>query len=573
MSQHYGLQENSLKNLISTQKPLGYGKYKVKLKQPKQKEDIEDISITTFQMNPLPQKEESSMPEFLLTNKNWTLKDKLLFCKNNIPTLKLSKTLDQDLISTVEDSRPFWNPSLKPTYNKLWLPIETDCVDLDSIFLKNSLYTKGLPSLSYQIKISKNLFMNSQRTSYQSLRFSQPDIIVPENIQYCQKLRIYPNKKQLEIFNKFLGASRFFYNISVARIEQELHKNNYSIFNKGILRNLVMKIDKNISSDDPMIWQKEIPFQTKNEAINEAIIAYKAAFTNLRNKNINHFKVGFRSKKMMTNQSFKVCPDTFNFKDVSIFPTRLKEHKNIRMRKKTFAKLQKLGEVNQYFSVLKTKPDKWYICIPRIKEQPIYNNPVYKSVFLDPGVRTFQTFYSPDGICGKIENGTIQKQLAKLAKKHDLLQSIKDKCDVSKTKSHLKNRCASLRHKIKSKIDNLHWQTCSLLCKTFQNIFIPNFEVSKMVKDSPLGSNITRKMLTLSHGKFIERLKWYGSTKNRNIYLVNEHYTTKTCGICGTINPNVGSNETFNCSCCHHTIDRDLGAARNICLRFVTKFI
>ena len=194
-------------------------------------------------------------------------------------------------------------------------------------------------------------------------------------------------------------------------------------------------------------------------------------------------------------------------------------------------------------------------------------------MFLDPGVRTFQTFYSSDGICGKISNGQLQENLQALAKKHDLLWSILNTPGKvnSKTKSRIKIKCAQIRHKMRCIIDDLHWQTCAFLCKHFQNIFLPEFKVSDMVEGSPLGSKITRKMLQLSHGKFRERLIYYAKTKHRNLYITTEEYTTKTCGACGHIQ-DMGGQKIYKCKNCDVEIDRDYNGARNICLKVVTKY-
>jgi putative transposase len=48
---------------------------------------------------------------------------------------------------------------------------------------------------------------------------------------------------------------------------------------------------------------------------------------------------------------------------------------------------------------------------------------------------------------------------------------------------------------------------------------------------------------------------------------VNESYTSKTCGKCGEINNKLGSQSIFKCKTCKIEIDRDINAARNICIK------
>lgn len=329
-----------------------------------------------------------------------------------------------------------------------------------------------------------------------------------------------------------------------------------------------MNSDKSLEDGSEMAWQKEVPYDTRQEAISEAVTAFKSALTNLRNGNTTHFHVGFKSKKRLTSLAFRVNKNALDPESMSFFPNRLKKDRNIRMRKRDIEKFKENGTTDGNFVILKTKPGYWYLCLPRTR-QPIYQNAVYKSVFLDPGVRTFQTLYSPDGVCGKIKS----EGLTELAKRHDHLWSISDSSETtSKTKKSLRRRCASIRLKIKNKVNDLHWKTCSFLCSTFQNIFLPKFEVSKMVKGSPLGSEVTRRMLQLSHYAFKERLIYYAKTKHRNVYLVDEHYTTKTCGGCGVIQE-MGGNKMFDCRSCGIHIDRDYNGARNICLKTFSKII
>ena len=81
-------------------------------------------------------------------------------------------------------------------------------------------------------------------------------------------------------------------------------------------------------------------------------------------------------------------------------------------------------------------------------------------------------------------------------------------------------------------------------------------------------------MCTLSHYKFRQRLL----NKSREypwctVSIVNEAYTSKTCGRCGVINEKLGGNEIFKCINlnCGLVADRDIHAARNILLRYMCK--
>lgn len=557
-------QESSQHTLVLQQRLSKHGEIMEQSRLKKLKEDIDDI----FTPSPIQQalkKRDSFTAECLQLNKNMILKDKLMLSRVCIPPLKLSKTLDQESISKEEALSPFWIKSLEETYMKLWSPIETDLQDLDLNYSSScsNVLESFLPSC--QIQTSKSLLQNLQKTSYQSLRFSQQDIMDQEPIRYCKKIRFYPTKVQSNFLNQCIGGSRFFYNKAVSILNDDC---------KGMLylpklRKVIMTSDKDILEGDPLEWQKQIPYDTRQEAIADAISAFKGCLTKMKNNQIKSFKLSFRTKKA-PNQICKVNKKTLDPQNFSFFPNKLKKNKHFRLRKRDIEKFMDSGTLDGNFVILKTQTKHWYFCLPRTREQPVYNNPIYKSVFLDPGVRTFQTFYSPDGICGKIDK---PEGIQDLANRHDKLMSIIDKSDTTlKTKKSLKKRCAKLREKLKNKIDNFHWQTCSFLCKTFQNIFIPIFQVSKMVKGSPLGSKITRAMLQLSHGKFRERLLYYGKMKNRNVYIVKEDYTTKTCGNCGH-QQEMGAKKVFKCEICSFEIDRDLNAARNICLKLINQFI
>jgi hypothetical protein len=145
-------------------------------------------------------------------------------------------------------------------------------------------------------------------------------------------------------------------------------------------------------------------------------------------------------------------------------------------------------------------------------------------------------------VCGKIGDKFCERFLDPLAQRIDALQAVAARRLSSgrlellnKTRRGLRDRTAKLRNKIKHKVDDLHWKTCRFLCMAFQRIFIPHFGTKEMVRHPEEGVRVincktTRRMLELSHGRFLERLRYYAMTKRIEVFVVPEAYTTMTCG-------------------------------------------
>ena len=72
--------------------------------------------------------------------------------------------------------------------------------------------------------------------------------------------------------------------------------------------------------------------------------------------------------------------------------------------------------------------------------------------------------------------------------------------------------------------------------------------------------------MSLQHYNFKEKLL---NTKELNVHIVNEAFTSKTCGCCGKINHLLGGNKIFKCTSCELSIDRDINGARNIYLKYM----
>lgn len=203
-------------------------------------------------------------------------------------------------------------------------------------------------------------------------------------------------------------------------------------------------------------------------------------------------------------------------------------------------------------------------------QAPSVDGAFHSTAILDPGVRTFQAIYDCDGQgieWGKADMATIFK----LCREADGIQS-----RISRTRATYSLRRAYHRvlRKIKDKIRECHRKLALFLCENFRVVMIPEFETSRMIKkrNRKLRSKTVRQMCCWSHYSFRQALKekaelfpWV------KVVVVDEAYTSKTCEECGHIHRKLGGNKTFKCPECGHVADRDLHAARNILLRYLTR--
>lgn len=367
-----------------------------------------------------------------------------------------------------------------------------------------------------------------------------------------RKIRFYPNKEQKVLFKKCFDTHRYFYNKTIAFLKKEKVS-----LNLCALRNKIMKTDAELNLSEK--WQSEIPFDTRQLAIKEAIGSYKSSLALLKNKQITHFNHKFKHKKD-TIQIFHV--DKSAYKNNKIFVRRLgKEKSNIRLRKK-YKKLLKNflpNGIEHDFIIQKTNTNKYYLIVSK-KVKPEILPKKQNQIALDPGIRTFQTGYSPGGLileCGK-------KELDKIRKLHEQIDNLKS----LRTKGI--QRLRRIFEKCTNIVNNLHRQVVSFLTKNFNEIYYPSFNTKNMLKRNhrKISPKTAREMQVFSFYRFKQLLQCVAKRRNTNVILVDEKYTTKTCGNCGIMNM-IGSNKIYNCTTCHVKLSRDINAARNIFMKNV----
>ena len=421
---------------------------------------------------------------------------------------------------------------------------------------------------SFQIQpVPKNpIKENCPMISWPSSLCSAPDITEVASIKYCRKIRIYPTTTQKKLFETCFRATRYMWNNALEYIQ----KNPTTKLDHLSLRNNTMLSNEQLDLEGykHQRWLTDVPYDTRDLVLKQLASNFRTNFTLLRNGNIKHFEMKFKTRKN-PYQIFFVKKTALDLGSQQIFKRKLKnEVFRVRAKMKKWINQNPLVECD---SIIRRELNRYYICLPKklTKDRPTHI-PIYTKVALDPGVRTFQTFYSDQGIAGKLGH-SICETLIDLGVKEDKLKRILSTTRKKRTRYNLRKRCFLLRTKIKNIVRDLHWKACNYLCSNFKHILLPTYDTSKMVpkRARNIGSITVRKMLTLSPYAFKERLLYMGKKMNVYVEIVNEAYTTMTCGGCGELKAGLKGSKVYNCLSCGFQIDRDYNAARNIFLKYI----
>lgn len=295
----------------------------------------------------------------------------------------------------------------------------------------------------------------------------------------------------------------------------------------------------------------DCPRSIKDGAVAEACQAVKNAIAKFK-RGQGSSRVGFKSRKEPV-QSFFLRNDQWSKKVAGFFVRSLGEMQF----SEDLPKHLRDGRVLKY-------ANKWYAALPESKDRDVAENQG-RLVALDPGVRTFQSFFS-DLYAGSLGDQDIQR-IVRLALNLDALLSERDKSKSKRRRAALQKAADRMRQKVQNLIDELHWKIIRFLTDNFDVILLPTFETSQMVFKAgrKIRKKSVRSMLTLSHYKFSQRLEQKCFERGKTLVRVCEAYTSKTVSWTGEVKRNLGGAKVIKSG--DVVADRDINAARGIFLR------
>ena len=384
-----------------------------------------------------------------------------------------------------------------------------------------------------------------------------------------RKIRVKPPTKHVLQLNQMMGIYRHLYNQCV----QHDRKGEIDGAKGTTMREWRAKMTKKENYMEEKPWIANLPSLGRQQAIEEFFKAKKENLKRCAAKKIKRFhmqkKSKYRSRQecvpferhRIRGKAIELCVDRkpLPFRIVGKLPKEFRERND--------------GEfLRKEVKLIKDRLGKWYIAVPvAIGLKPCEKETICA---LDPGVRTFQTAYGTDGAIHHIGSSfqKIEEELLKADEWISRHAKIKDFQNLTqkerkKKKQNYRYRYLRCFERVRNRISDLHHKVASWLCKHYRIILLPKFETQNMVSGDKLQSPTCRKMMTWSHYKFKQRLIAHAQHAGSKVFIVNEHFTSQTCGQCGNLHTELGGNKRFECPSCKVVMDRDANAARNILLR------
>ncbi len=355
-----------------------------------------------------------------------------------------------------------------------------------------------------------------------------------------KKIRIYPTKEQKILFKQWFGIARLVYNKTIDYL-------NNIIGTRPKWTDIANNIIHALSEHE---YVKIVPYQIKKIAVKDSC---DALTTNKIKTKITgkSFNLKFKSRKAPIQSCY--IPKSA-IKKGGIYYTisgdGLKFSEQLP---------EDIGDCRLVFN-----NGRYYLCIP-CKEKIMKSENQGRIVAIDPGIRTFITFFSESsfGKMGEYSIGRIQRLCYYL---DDLISRTSNTKNFVK-KCRMKKAQKRIRWKLSDLIDELHHKAARFLLTNFDIVFLPSFETSNMCRKAKrkLHKKSVRQMLTLAHYRFKQFIKHKAFELGKIIIDCNEAYTSKTNSWTGEIIHNLGGRKFIKMD--NLRIDRDINGARGIFLR------
>ena len=446
---------------------------------------------------------------------------------------------------------PYWSDYTREISSALWSPTETALRGLErnsSRRCSNATAGSSWFSISETSAPKKRARLTFSPSSL-SLALGSTDC--GDTTRKSRKIRLYPDAGQRAELRRWFGAARYAYNQAV----ELLTADDAPPAVKTKIRDLILP------SLPP--WHRNAPREVLVGAIFDACRAVSAAKkfnaqlardkSGGRRQDEDFARVRFRSRKN-PRQTFTVQANCVG--DLGIYRSKLGY---MRMAEKLPIR------ENRNICRLSMRHGQYHLSVPYDETLPPRRENQARVVALDPGVRSFLTWYCADSV-GKIGEGSFFR-IQRLCERLDELLSRAAK-SPSRKRRNMRRAANRIRLRIENLVQELHRQAARFLVNSFDVILLPTFETSEMVERGRrrIRSKTVRNLLSLAHYRFKLFIRNKALETGAIVLDVSEAYTTKTVSWTGEVLENLGGASVVVAQD-GDRMDRDYNGARGIYLR------
>ena len=373
------------------------------------------------------------------------------------------------------------------------------------------------------------------------------------------KVQLRPNNKQSTKLFQYAGCSRFAYNWTLAR-EQE----NYELDGKFLSDNELRKEFTQLKKQGDYKWLNKISNNVTKQAIKDACNSYKRFF-----KGQSKYPK-FKSKKH-SKQSFYQDNVKIQFTDTHVKVEGFASSKHKNKQKLNWIKLCEKGRIPtncKYMNPRFTYDGlHWWLSVS-IETENDTNIPQNKGIGIDLGLKDLAV--CSDGNTYKNINKTNKVKKLEI-KKRRLQRFISRKYDMNKegvrykkTSNIIKRekellkvikRLTNIRH------NHLHQTTSEIIKRKPSFICIEDLNVSGMIKNKHLSKSIQQQ----GFYEFRRQIEYKSAWNNISVIIADRFFpSSKLCSCCGEIKKDLKlSDRIYRCDC-GNVIDRDYQASLNL---------
>ena len=373
------------------------------------------------------------------------------------------------------------------------------------------------------------------------------------------KVQLRPNNKQLTKLFQYAGCSRFAYNWTISR-EQE----NYKLGNKFLSDNELRKEFTQLKKHKEYQWLSKISNNVTKQAIKDACNSYKRFFKGL--SKYPKFKSKKNSKQSFYQDGVKI---QFTNTHVKVEGFTMSHRKN--KQKLNWIKLREKGRIPTNCKYMNPRITydglHWFVSVS-IDVEDNTDIPSNEGVGIDLGLKDLAI--CSDGHTYKNVNKT--QKVKKIEKRKRRLQrSISRKYNMNKRGESYKKTSNIIKRekellKLSKRLTNirhnhLHQITSEIVKRKPSFICIEDLNVSGMMKNKHLSKAIQQQGLY----EFRRQIEYKSDWNNITVIVADRYFpSSKLCSCCGEIKKDLKlSDRIYRCDC-GNIIDRDYQASLNL---------